>query len=460
MADLRIAKLAYQSDCLSCFEAIEDLPGAVLLDSGHPSQPSGRYDILTASPYRCIRTRGAKTYIQTGTLTHSSDDNPFNLLRQFLSEDREAIGKVATDLPFFGGAVGYIGYDLARRFIKMPSKAKADILLPDMMLNFYAWALIIDHDMQLTTLVATALCDDSLWSELHRRFHSQQPLMPKATTISPFKCNMTELAYHQKFNKIQEYLHAGESYQINFARRFSAQCQGASWTAYRRLRKANPAPYSAYLKDTDGDVLSLSPELFLESSGKFIESQPIKGTIGRDIHHPILDQHHAQTLMSSIKDRAENTMIVDLMRNDLSRSCTFGSVDVESLCQLKTFPAVHHLVSKVCGHLRPDIDATGCLELAFPAGSVTGAPKLRTMQLIEALEPHRRNLYCGSIGYVNFHGDLCLNVAIRTLIWAQNHLYCYAGGGITVRSDVDQEYAETMHKVGLLLSTLNRQTPT
>jgi para-aminobenzoate synthetase component 1 len=257
------------------------------------------------------------------------------------------------------------------------------------------------------------------------------------------------------FARIQRYITAGDCYQVNLAQRFSAPVAGDSWLAFQALRRLNPAPYSAYLNHPACRVLSSSPERFLEVRGGRVETKPIKGTRPRAAA-PEADSALARELSESLKDRAENLMIVDLLRNDLGKVCAPGSVAVPRLFGLESFATVHHLVSTVIGRLADGLDAVALLRGAFPGGSITGAPKLRSMEIIEELEPHRRGLYCGAIGWLGFNGDMDTNIAIRTLVASEGEMRFWAGGGIVADSHADAEYQECLDKAAAMLRLLAR----
>jgi para-aminobenzoate synthetase component 1 len=270
---------------------------------------------------------------------------------------------------------------------------------------------------------------------------------------SAITTNLDAAAYRRAFGRIQTYIRDGDCYQVNLARRYVASADGDAWTAYRCLRSRNPSPFGAYLHLPFCRVLSASPERFLELRGDRVETRPIKGTRPRAAD-PARDAALARELAASAKDRAENLMIVDLLRNDLGKSCVPGSIAVPRLFEVEHHPTVHHLVSTVTGRLRPDRDAIDLLRGCFPGGSITGAPKLRAMQIIEELEPHRRGLYCGSIGYIGFDGAMDTNIAIRTLVCSEGIARFWAGGGIVADSDCDAEYRETEDKAAALLRLL------
>ena len=273
------------------------------------------------------------------------------------------------------------------------------------------------------------------------------------TLLSPFRSEWNRQAYGERFRAVQHYIRSGDCYQINLAQRFSAAYRGDLWQAYRRLRAATPTPYGAYLAWGDQGILSLSPERFLRVEGTQVEARPIKGTRPRG-HTPWQDRQYAHELRHSLKDTAENVMIVDLLRNDLGRVCRPGSVRVPQLCGLESYANVHHLVSVITGELTADQHALDLLGAAFPGGSITGAPKVRAMQLIDALEPSRRSVYCGSIGYVDVRGHMDTSIAIRTAVADAGHLHLWGGGGLVADSDEEAEYQETLAKITRLMDAL------
>ena len=449
-----LTELPYQPDSARLFEAIADLPWAVFLDSGrhHPAQ--SRYDILSAQPYVRLVTRGPLTEIYSDTIELSRED-PFSLLRRALAID-PACG---SELPFCGGAIGYFGYDLARRLERLPALADDAEKIPELAVGLYDWAVIADHRERRTWLVGQGRDPDTdiKWDRLVALFSA--PPREKARApfriISPIASNLTHEAYARAFRRIRNYIQDGDCYQVNLAQRFSAQAMGDPWLAYQRLRVINPAPFSAYLNTPFAQILSASPERFLRVERGRVETRPIKGTRPR-AGHPRLDAELTEQLLASEKDRAENLMIVDLLRNDLSKNCALGSVKVPRLFDVESYATVHHLVSTVTGELARGRDALDLLRGCFPGGSITGAPKLRAMQIIEELEPHRRGVYCGAIGYIGFDGNMDLNIAIRTLVHSHGLIRFWAGGGIVADSRLEEEYQETFDKAAAMLKLLQQ----
>ena len=449
-----LTELPYQPDSARLFEAIADLPWAVFLDSGrhHPAQ--SRYDILSAQPYVRLVTRGALTEIYHDGIELARDD-PFALLKRALAADPDCGG----ELPFCGGAIGYFGYDLARRLEKLPASADDAEKIPEMAVGLYDWAVVADHRERRTWLVGQGRDPetDIKWGSLVERFRAPAPERTRAPfrILSPVESNLTHETYARAFRRIRGYIHDGDCYQVNLAQRFSAAASGDPWLAYQRLRIINPAPFSAYFNTPYAQILSASPERFLKVEGGRVETRPIKGTRPR-AGHARLDAELVEALRASEKDRAENLMIVDLLRNDLSKNCAPGTVKVPKLFDVESFATVHHLVSTVTGELRADRDALDLLRGCFPGGSITGAPKLRAMQIIEELEPHRRGVYCGAIGYIGFDGNMDVNIAIRTLVHSQGAIRFWAGGGIVADSKLEEEYQETFDKAAAMLKLLQQ----
>ncbi len=363
------------------------------------------------------------------------------------------------DLPFVGGALGYFSYDLGRCIETLPRLAEDDTELAEMEVGLYLWAVIVDHQGKQSWLVSqpgiTADETDSILALLTEQ-PSPASLDDPFRLESPFKSNMTQEQYKRRFKRIIDYIYAGDCYQVNLAQRFSSRYRGSTWQAYRRLRLHAPTPFSAYLTLTDGALLSLSPERFLQVQQLQVETRPIKGTSPRSTD-PQQDLLAAKALSESSKDQAENLMIVDLLRNDLGKNCAIGSVKVPALFQIESYANVHHLVTTITGKLKHANDALPLLEGCFPGGSITGAPKIRAMQIIEELEPHRRSAYCGSIGYISLNGNMDTSICIRTLVAKNGHLHCWAGGGIVADSTCDAEFQETLDKVNNLLPPLEHE---
>lgn len=439
--------LAYQGDTSIFLARLYDAPGAVLLDSGYPASARGRYDILTAWPLETMRPSATESGIAF-----------FSRVRAQLA----ALGSVELpqdlDLPFVGGVIGFCAYDFAWRLEHLPRQQPfaEEYAVADACFGLYAWALITDHLCGTTQLVFHPAAIEGFRAELIALFEEPAVLsaVPSFSLHSPFLAGTTAADYQAAFARISGYIQAGDCYQVNFAQCFQSTYSGHPLVAYLNLRKACPTPFAAYLAlPQEAAILSFSPERFLQVRAGWVETRPIKGTHIRGAD-PQTDERFAQALLHNTKERAENLMIVDLLRNDLGRSCAVGSVAVPEFCQLESYPNVHHLVSSITGRLADGTDALDLLASCFPGGSITGAPKIRAMQIIEELETARRGIYCGSILYLDVRGAMDSSITIRTLLAQDQRISCWAGGGIVADSSVAAEYQESINKVQLLLHTL------
>lgn len=464
---LKRYSLPYSKEISTRFSAWCERPWTMFLDSGKPASEYGRYDIFVSDPVITLETKSVfdtntQTSVETEVTqdgqTYTSKENPFDILNGVLKRHEKQAQH--QQYPFVGGAVGYFGYDLGGVIEKLPGYEQVDTGINPMMIGIYDWAVVVDHRLQEATLVSYGLYPqtlarwDSLCQELTDLLETKTDLQ-SFSVLSDVSSNMDFSTYATAFNRIKSYIQAGDCYQVNLAQRFSAKCKGSTWRAYEKLRALSAAPFMAYMHFNDYQILSASPERFLQIVDGHVETRPIKGTRPRDAD-PSVDQANAQQLQNSIKDRAENLMIVDLLRNDISKHCETGSVNADKLFQLQSFSNVHHLVSIVTGQLEQDKTAIDLLHGAFPGGSITGAPKLRSMEIIEELEPHRRGVYCGSVGYIGFDGNMDTNITIRTAVIKADEISFYAGGGIVADSELEKEYNETLDKAANMLALLKQ----
>jgi para-aminobenzoate synthetase component 1 len=435
--------LPYSPDSAHWLLRVRDLGRAVWLDSAHPHSRRGRYDIISAAPLESLRAPAAGA-------------DPFAQVQRRLRERLPPLP--ASELPFSGGAIGLFGYELGRRQLRLAAGPAP--LFPDLLVGLYSWAVVSDHRQRQTWLVARPETAPQLLAELRHRLTAATAPAPAPFRLdAAWSEDFDAAAYRRAFERLQRYIDAGDCYQVNLARRFRAAASGDPLAAYLQLRAQAAAPFSAYLEDvgeTDsggGAVLCFSPERLLAAQDGALLTQPIKGTAPRAAD-PTEDRVLGEALLASPKNRAENLMIVDLLRNDLGRSCATGSVVVERLFELQSFATVHHLVSTIRGRLRPELHPLDALRHCFPGGSITGAPKLRAMQIIDELEPQPRAVFCGAIGYIDASGRMDTNITIRTLLARQGELYAWAGGGIVADSDCEAEFAETENKIMPLLRAL------
>ncbi|MBA1187612.1 aminodeoxychorismate synthase component I [Pseudomonas entomophila] len=438
--------LPYQPDPAVYFARLREAPGAILLDSARPGATRGRFDLASAWPVEQFQPQAD----EHGTVFLAR-------LRAALQTLGPAQLPEGCESPFAGGLIGYLSYDFGRRLERLPTLARDDLGLPDADLGLYAWALVSDHQRRLTHLVFHPCLAAQERQRLVALFET-----PAAQAHSPFRLlapmrgDLEAGQYRQAFERVQAYIQAGDCYQINLTQRFRAPCEGDPWHAYQALRQACPTPFSGYRRLPDGSaLLSFSPERFVRVSAGTVETRPIKGTRPRDAD-PVQDARNAAELQASLKDRSENLMIVDLLRNDLGRTCAVGSVKVPELFSLESYPNVHHLVSSITGQLATDHDALDLIAGSFPGGSITGAPKIRAMQIIDELEPTRRALYCGSLLYLDVRGEMDSSIAIRSLLVKDGQVSCWGGGAVVGDSRWEDEYEESIAKVRVLMETLQR----
>ena len=450
-----ITDFPYTPEVESLFWRVRHLPGAVWLDSGKPRSLQGRFDIISACPQWTLTCEGETTRLSShrGDLRISTEE-PFIAARQLLTSQGLIDNRFA-NIPFVGGLIGYWNYDLGTALHGLtPERGEKTTT---MQLGWYGFALILNHETRQARVVTHPAADNDLATRFKDALASPRPRQPDDFSLTTsFKADMDRQDYIAAVEAIQRYIRAGDCYQVNMSQAFVGTFQGDPWFAYRRLRHALPSPYGAFLSTPEGHVLSLSPERFLKVSVGQVETKPIKGTAprGKTIEE---DQKLAINLLNSPKNRAENLMIVDLLRNDLGKSCIAGSIKVPKLFALESFANVHHLVSTVTGTLADNKTALDLLRDCFPGGSITGAPKKRAMEIIMELERQPRGIYCGSIGYVSATGRMDTNIAIRTLRTRGNTIECRGGGGIVADSSPEDEYQECLDKVGILMRTLGKK---
>jgi para-aminobenzoate synthetase component I len=479
-----VAELTPAPDPLDCCARFAALPDVVFLDSASDPEHLGRHSFLTADPFTAVRAKGRLTQQLVDGNWVRIDADPLAHVRALLEPHGRAA--VADVPPFQGGAAGYVGYDWGAAHERVPRARYDDLAVPDLLLGLYDWVIAWDHQAGRAWVVSTGIPEQASarrhraarrlafvkerladgrmggWADGLSRSSLQSahpPIRPSAPSypvpdVPDVRSNFTREGYLDAVARVIEYIRAGDIFQANLSQRLQAPLVGTPLGLYDRLRRRNPAPFSAYLEFGDLVVASSSPERFLrvQPDGR-VETRPIKGTRPRGVG-PEHDAALALALAESEKDRAENVMIVDLLRNDLSRVCRPGTVRVPELFALEHYATVHHLVSTVVGEVAPGHDAVDVLRAAFPGGSITGAPKVRAMQIIAELEPTARGVYCGAIGYLSTSGALDTSIVIRTYLVRGRDVYFQVGGGIVADSDPEQEYRETLDKAQGLLTAL------
>lgn len=476
MTNIQCINLPYQEELVSLYPYFRDLPYPILLDSNHPHFPDTKYDILVADPICEIQadtTISAEHSLNwqvnwrdksTPLCQIKPTANVFDYLQKLIDAAcQEPWAKNApTHLPFTGGLMGYFGYESGQLLETLPSNTQHDIKLPDLQVGLYSWAIISLHASKQTLLMLTPWCDKASAAALQTRCHdaiakTTTPVVGHFALKGPFVSNTNKTDYMEKFQRVQDYIQAGDCYQVNLAHRFSSHYHGDTFTAYQRLRKSSPMPFSAFIETANsGSVMSHSPERFLQVSQLSVESKPIKGTRPRG-KTEAEDMCLAQELLNSEKDKAENLMIVDLLRNDLGKTCEVGSIKVPKLFDLESYANVHHLVSTITGTIKSQNQHLSVFRHSFPGGSITGAPKIRAMEIIDELELHERSIYCGSIAYFSVNGEMDSSITIRSLVADGDTIHCWAGGGLVADSDGNDEYKETFTKVKNLTDTLEHE---
>jgi len=432
--------------------------GLVLLHSARVDEDQGRASYLAVDPYRTLTSKGDRLMLDG----EASTGEPFAVLADLLARERQAPTPGLP--PFQGGVAGVFGYELAQHLERVPL-APEDPGGPDLALGFFDVVVAYDHVARKSWILSNGRPETDGAARRRRAdrrlaafaAHLAEPVEelaapppPRAVPCTP---DFSRAEYERRVGVVIERILAGDIFQANLSQRFRAPCDESPFDVYRRLCRDNPAPFAAYVELGGLVVASASPERFLRVEGRRVETRPIKGTRPRGAS-PEVDRHAAEALLASAKDRAENVMIVDLLRNDLSRVCRDGTVEVPALCTLESFATVHHLVSTVVGELRPDATVVDLLRASFPGGSITGAPKIRAMEILAELEPVRRGPYCGSIGWIGLDGAMDSNIGIRTLTFRDGEVSIHAGGGIVADSDPRAEYDETLDKARALLQAV------
>ncbi len=421
--------------------------GFYLLDSGSAELPRGRFSYAGIHPDFTVFQDGARLFLKKDGSTREIEGDIFSFLKKFVKNRKKGY------FPFNGGFIGYLTYDFGW-LVEAMKKATLKKIEPPICyakFNYYSEIIIYDH---LEDRFYYLWEDEKKYFDELKKFYKKELKAETYTMPVELKSVFTKDSYRDAIKKTKKYIEAGDIYQANISQRFETQLSINPSTFYMKLRHISPAPFGAYLKDDNIAILCNSPERFIFKKGRYIETCPIKGTRKR-FKELKKDRLSKKELKNSIKDRAEHIMIVDLERNDLGKICKTGSVKVKKMFSIETYANVHHMVSTVYGRLKKGVHIADCLKATFPGGSITGAPKIRAMEIIEEIEPFNRGIYCGSIGYIDLSGDADFNIAIRTGVMTGNRLYFYVGGGIVADSDPDLEYEETITKARAFLSVLD-----
>ena len=439
-----LEKLDTNLTAFEIYTLFKDQDYSFILDS-NLNNKLGRYSFISAQPFEILK--------------YNSSEQPLEKLR---SELKQYQVKNKTDLPFIGGAVGYLAYDLCHCIEELPQKAEKSLEVPDLYFALYDWVIAIDHledEVYFASPDLDKTKEKKIKTKVIEKIDSAEGkdclAQSACTTIkcSQLESNFTKEDYLAAIKRIQHYIETGAIYQVNLSQKLRGEINCSGYQLYKRLREISPAPFAAFLQFPELEILSNSPERFIKIRGDTIETRPIKGTRPRG-ETAKEDEKMRQELLESEKDQAELLMIVDLERNDLAKVSEVGSVEVPELYQLEEYANVHHLVATIKSKLKQDKDRVDLIKATFPGGSITGAPKIRAMEIIDELEPTQRNIYTGSIGYLGFDGSLDLNIAIRTIIKVRDKISFQVGGGITWDSDPTSEYEETLHKAEAIIKAV------
>ena len=466
--DLLVAALPDGPPAYLVCGALQGQPHPFLLDSAMVMDRYGRYSYAGCDPFLVITSKGSQITITDRTDTTIKQGDPFTALQQMI--EHYALPPTEAPTPFWGGAVGYFGYDLCHFIENLPCTTVDDIGMPDLYMALHDVIYAYDEATQVGYVLSTGLpAPAGSERRKHAQARAEQLLdwiqsadeavssSDVPATSAALQSNFAREEYLAAISRTKEYIAAGDIFQANISQRFQAPLQISPWELYVRLRQVNPASFAAYLDYGSGQVVSASPEKFLEVSDGWVQTRPIKGTRPRG-DTPEEDRRLAQELLASEKDNAELMMILDLERNDLGRVCRFGTVRVPELVVLESYPTVHHLVATVTGQLAEGCDNIDLMRAVFPGGSITGVPKVRSMEIIDELEPTQRGVYTGDIGYLGFGGQMQLSIVIRTIIATGGNAYYQVGGGIVADSQPAAEYQETLDK-GKALAEALRDVP-
>ncbi|RPJ77960.1 MAG: aminodeoxychorismate synthase component I, partial [Deltaproteobacteria bacterium] len=420
------------------------LPGTVILMSGGELDCS-RYHILGALPWLTFSGRNQNLSITTSDGTLNCRSDPLDMLQAILNSFK--LTGLCRTIPFSAGLMGYLSYDLKDSIEKLPRTSIDDIPLPHIL--FFAPAIIVVHDKKndetyLNIPIQNKMTDDVI-NQFEKIIKAEPPVKRNDVYTGEFKSDFSRESYVEAVNKIKEYIKAGDVYQVNISQRFTADFSGDAYDLFKTFYKKNPASFFSFINAGSHQIISTSPERFIQRKGNKLETRPIKGTRPRGMT-PSEDEMQRIELINSIKDAAELSMIVDLLRNDLGKVCRGGSVSVSEHKRIESYSNVHHLVSVVEGILDAGRDSADVIRAAFPGGSITGCPKIRAMEIIDELEASRRHIYTGSIGYISFHDTMDLSIAIRTATVFNGRIVYSVGGGIVFDSNPEDEYDETLHK--------------
>jgi len=434
-------------DIYSLFK--EDL-NTILLDSARDEETLGRYSFIGINCFLKFKSKNGRCFKGEEEYLGDTFEELNKIIKEYAMENN-------TDLPFVSGGIGYFSYDLAREVEELPNIARDDIDIPHCYYNFYDNIIILDNLEKRAYISALGILKsqkDSIKDIVDRIQNGNKIVYEKIGFIkNKFTSSFEKSNYINTVSKVRAYIKSGDIYITNLTQRFSCSISKSAYGIYKDLRHINPAPFAALMNFGDFNIICSSPERFLCIKDRMVETRPIKGTMPRSLN-TVEDMKNKNILINSEKDKSELLIVVDLERNDLSKVCKPSSVKVTELFKLEEYSTVFHLVSTIIGELKETVSPLECIKACFPGGSITGTPKIRSMEIIEELEPVRRNIYTGALGYLGFDGNVDLNIIIRTILLKDNKAYFGVGGGITWDSNEECEYDETLDKAKALMRVL------
>lgn len=446
---IKIREVKINFNPLEVYNVFKDEIDTILLDSSKEDKNLSKFSFIGINPFMTFEARGNTSLIDNVEVS----GEPFNVLEKLI-EKYKIPEEIYSNIPLISGAIGYISYDVCRILEDIPNRSLEDFNISDIKFIFYNNIIIFDlhnNKQYITSLKGSEEEIDLIIDKIKNSVKIEEN---KVEDIKKdFVSNFNKIDYKSAITKLKNYIISGDVYIANMTQRFYTESTEDSFEIYKKLRSINKAPFSAYMNFNDFQIISSSPERFLEINNRKVVTRPIKGTRPRGKTKEE-DKKNSLELLNSEKDKAELLMVVDLERNDLSKVCKPHSVKVTELFKLETYATVFHLVSTVEGELKDEVSAIKCIKECFPGGSITGTPKIRAMEIIEELEALKRNIYTGSIGYFDFRGNADFNIAIRTIIKKDNKAYFGVGGGITYDSNEEDEYNETLDKAKALMRVL------
>ncbi|MBU3090637.1 aminodeoxychorismate synthase component I [Clostridium sp. CF011] len=448
--ELLIEKVHTKLDGFEIYSLFKEDLNTILLDSARDEKTLGRYSFIGINCFLTFKSKNGTCYKGEEVYIGDTFEELNKIIEEYAIENN-------TGLPFVSGGIGYFSYDLAREVEELPNIAKDDVDIPHCYYNFYDNIIILDNFKKSIYISALGILKsqkDSIEGIRQRIQKGNKIVYEKVGVIkNKFTSDFEKNNYINTVSKVRAYIKSGDIYITNLTQRFSCNTRKSAYEIYKDLRNINPAPFAAFMNFENFNIICSSPERFLRIRNRMVETRPIKGTMPRGMDAGE-DLKNKTILINSEKDKSELLMVVDLERNDLSKVCKPSSVKVTELFKLEEYSTVFHLVSTVVGELKEPVSSLECIKACFPGGSITGAPKIRSMEIIEELEPVRRNIYTGALGYLGFDGNVDLNIIIRTILIKDNKAYFGVGGGITWDSNEECEYDETLDKAKALMRVL------